>query len=236
VDVGREERRSGLDRRRGEITAARDAQQLRELLHDVYHGMAAVRLLTAAAAREDSPARPSRWLRELSLECERLIELTRAGLLQRAGARSAIPVHECVLSAVAGMRLRGVTVSVASVATAFAIIDELELRRALTNVLDNAIRAAAPGGRVDVSVSCNDAEARIDIGDSGSGFGASGNKGSPVSLGLRFSHRVMQGCGGRIEFGESELGGARVSLVLPAVCASTSGAAAQEFAARTGDG
>ena len=90
--------------------------------------------------------------------------------------------------------------------------DRTALRRALGNLIDNATRAAGPRGQVRVSVHRDPAGVRVSVDDDGPGFGRVqlGNR-----LGLVMVAQVALQAGGTIEIGASELGGARVALVLP---------------------
>jgi signal transduction histidine kinase len=92
------------------------------------------------------------------------------------------------------------------------------LWRVLTNVVDNAARAAGPDGQVEVDVreeqgQAQGPEAVIEITDDGPGFG-SGPPGT-ASLGLGVVSSLLESCGGRIEVQEPEAGGTRVRIVIP---------------------
>ncbi len=71
------------------------------------------------------------------------------------------------------------------------------LWRVLTNVVDNAARAAGPYGRVGVTVSAVDDQAAVDVIDDGPGFG----QGPPgaASLGLGVVTTLLESCGGALE-------------------------------------
>lgn len=86
------------------------------------------------------------------------------------------------------------------------------LRRAIENVLDNAVRAAGAGGTVEVEVRSRNGTVEVAIGDNGPGFG-----GSPAltSLGLALSRAFIAACGGGITIGASPADGALVTLSFP---------------------
>jgi len=92
----------------------------------------------------------------------------------------------------------------------------MSLRRALVNVLENAVHAAGPEGHVVVSARREDpGEVRVHVEDDGPGFGAvpSGHL-----VGLRSASDELAGSGGRLEVSSSpRLGGAQVTLVLQEV-------------------
>ena len=86
------------------------------------------------------------------------------------------------------------------------------LRRVLTNILRNAVRAAGEDGSVHVSVARTDWSVVIEVDDDGPGFGH-----LPVihGLGLRSSSRLVGDAGGRIQALPGGRGGALVRVTLP---------------------
>jgi heavy metal sensor kinase len=129
--------------------------------------------------------------------------------------------------------LRGVTVSSAVPSTAVAVGDQLSLRRALTNLVENAIRYNRTGGRVTVEgAAAPPGHVAVAVRDDGIGIppealshvfdrffrvdksrsrveGGSG-------LGLSIVAKIAREHGGRVEV-ESEVGrGSRFVLILPA--------------------
>jgi signal transduction histidine kinase len=86
------------------------------------------------------------------------------------------------------------------------------LRRALGNVLDNALKAAGPTGTVRVQVTVEDAVASVQVDDDGPGFGrvSSGSR-----LGLSTAAAVAVAAGGRLEISRSDLTGTRVCMAFP---------------------
>jgi signal transduction histidine kinase len=92
------------------------------------------------------------------------------------------------------------------------------LWRVVTNVVDNAARAAGPDGKVEVAVHEEQGQGQgpegvIEVTDDGPGFG-NGPPGT-ASLGLGVVSSLLESCGGRIEVQAPETGGARVRLVIP---------------------
>jgi signal transduction histidine kinase len=85
------------------------------------------------------------------------------------------------------------------------------LRRAVANMVDNACRAAGPGGTVRVRVRKVARWATIDVEDSGPGFG---HIPTGHGLGMLVVGRAAAEYGGAVIVGESRLGGARVELRL----------------------
>lgn len=104
--------------------------------------------------------------------------------------------------------------------------DEILLRQALQNLLGNAVRHARSQVRVEGTVE-PDRTVRLSVGDDGPGIPADkraraldpfvrGDAGGMAGLGLAIVRRSMERHGGRVEIGESALGGAEITLVLPA--------------------
>ena len=88
------------------------------------------------------------------------------------------------------------------------------LWRVLTNVVDNAARAAGAFGRVGVTVSSQGDRAAVNVIDDGPGFGH-GPPGA-ASLGLGVVTTLLESCGGSMEVEAPADGGALVRLVIPA--------------------
>lgn len=103
--------------------------------------------------------------------------------------------------------------------------DRVLLREALAALLDNALRAVAPEGRVRLVAETAEAEIVLAVDDDGPGIAAARRvevvrpfgTGRPdgTGLGLPLAARIAEAHGGRLRIGESSLGGARVALVLP---------------------
>ena len=92
------------------------------------------------------------------------------------------------------------------------MVDPVLLRRAVSNVLDNAARAAGPAGTVRVEIQRCDDAVMLAVEDSGPGFGEIP---SGAGLGLTAVARNVIKLGGRIEYSGGTRGGARVSLWFP---------------------
>jgi signal transduction histidine kinase len=163
--------------RAGRLEASR-----RELVawvsHDLRSPISAIRAM--AEALEDGvvadPADVSEYHRAIRQETERLAQLV-DDLFElariEAGAVSVdvpfVPVHELVSEVVDIARVRAETAGVGLVAELEVLGPELvvaaDLRRALDNVLDNAIRHTRPGGTVTVRAGSSGARAVLVVGD-----------------------------------------------------------------------
>ena len=92
------------------------------------------------------------------------------------------------------------------------LVDPVGLRRVVWNLLDNARRAVAKGGEVDVRVRERGRDALLEVADSGPGFG---HLPPQHGLGLIGVRRFAERFGGDFAVGTSSLGGALVTLRLP---------------------
>ena len=90
------------------------------------------------------------------------------------------------------------------------------LWRVLTNVVDNAARAAGPAGRVEITVAMlaePPPRALLEVLDNGPGFGH-GPPGA-ASLGLGVVTTLLESCGGSMAVHAPSGGGALVRIVIP---------------------
>jgi signal transduction histidine kinase len=102
------------------------------------------------------------------------------------------------------------------------------VRRALLNLLDNAIAHGREGGRVEARVAASGAEVRMEVADDGPGIGRSerrrifgrferGRTEAPgTGLGLYLVEEVARAHGGRVDLATAEGRGSTFTLVLPA--------------------
>jgi C4-dicarboxylate-specific signal transduction histidine kinase len=95
----------------------------------------------------------------------------------------------------------------------FAGLPSVTLRCMAASLLANATRAAGPAGRVTIEASPRGAQVLLAVEDDGPGFGR-----LPKGLGLGLSAVASEAVehNGKLECGRGSLGGARVSLWLPA--------------------
>lgn len=103
--------------------------------------------------------------------------------------------------------------------------DEAALRRALLNVVRNAIQASPDGGRVAVEIEAREGRAVVRVLDEGPGFGDElidracdafvTTRADGTGLGLALARRVLEEHGGELRLADRRPRGAEVSLVLP---------------------
>ncbi|MBN8442990.1 MAG: HAMP domain-containing protein [Dechloromonas sp.] len=145
------------------------------------------------------------------------------------------PMRELDLAALAHeitapYKLRGIDLTLSSPATLIVNAQALPLRRAITNLLDNALRYAGEDKPLDMRVFVAGKEAAIEVADRGPGIpvdqverirqpftrleeARSDTKGA--GLGLAIVDRVMRAHNGRLELLAREGGGLRAILFLP---------------------
>lgn len=99
-----------------------------------------------------------------------LLEFARPAVLDRHDQRLSDIAEDAVESACADAGSRGVSVRLLADQEARAIVDEHLLRRALLNLIDNAIQASEVGDVVEVRVSCTASHALIEVEDVGHGI------------------------------------------------------------------
>ena len=194
-----------------------DPIAVRGLLHDVGHQVVALSYLVETVRTEAGlPGGTRQRIELLAQEMSRLLELIGGEL---PGAPPASEGGRLDLRALAGQvaqlaRVRhGVPVVVLPGPDMTIEANPHLLWRVLTNVVDNAARAAAPRGRVKISLRDQEGPA-IDVADDGPGFGQ-GPPGSG-SLGLSVVRSLLGACGGSLAVRAPQSGGTLVHIRLPA--------------------
>ncbi|GAA2175195.1 sensor histidine kinase [Agrococcus versicolor] len=135
-----------------------------------------------------------------------------------------------VLAKRARARELGVRLSVhAAGLTAPFAVDGADLVTVVGNLVDNALEATGPQGRVRVTLVDDASEGRIVVEDDGPGVPAderasifelghsSKGEGRARGYGLTLVRRVVRRLGGHVDVADSELGGARMTVTLPIV-------------------
>ncbi len=190
----------------------------RQLSHDIRHELATIMLLAsllegAQDVGPDSRQRAgqilgeARWLDRL----QRAYDDTFA---EREGHVRPVPepirLDLFAGDAVAAIKLSTSTMISFSGSEAWTLAEPLAFWRALRNMVGNAIRAAGPGGRVEVRVEQVADQVVVQVDDDGPGFGA-----VPIrtdSLGLEILRQFAAAWNGDLEIRRSDLGGCRVRL------------------------
>jgi signal transduction histidine kinase len=186
---------------------------LRRLCHDIRQELAVIQALVELATTDpDLPEQSRRRLDQISAHTAYVTDMMRKAV-ERTASLTELDVAKFITGVVADVQLRSETRCHLQAAPCRVLADPVLLRRAVLNMLDNAVRAAGPTGSVDVRVSVDGEDVLIDVEDSGPGFGH-GNPGL-ASLGLAVVHDCAWAHGGQIDTGNGESGGAFVRLRLP---------------------
>jgi signal transduction histidine kinase len=210
---------SPLERRRSEgrrVSDHRDALAMRGLLHDLGHEVTTLSYLVEAVRGDVSLPDDSGYRLELlALELVRLQDIIRHGLNgDMAGEAGPVDVRELAAQLTdLAQAAYPADVRLLPGPAAVITISPVLLWRVLSNVVENAARAAGRSGTVTVAVR----QARttvIDVTDDGPGFGA----GPPghASLGMQVVTSLLEACGGALAVEAPPQGGTTVLVALPA--------------------
>jgi two-component system, OmpR family, phosphate regulon sensor histidine kinase PhoR len=140
-------------------------------------------------------------------------------------------VRAAIASLQAQVEHQGVQVSAAVDPGLRVLADGPSVQRALTNVLDNAVRFSPPGGRVTVEAQLRADAERVEIvvADEGPGIAPAdldriferfyrsdrSRSGGGAGLGLAIARHIVEGHGGTISAGNRPHGGTEIRLTLP---------------------
>jgi signal transduction histidine kinase len=143
----------------------------------------------------------------------RMDELTRPTMPDPTGPRWLVDVVQLVDECVSFMRMsHEVTLELSGERSVEALCDPVMLRRAVTNVLDNAMRAAGSTGTVRVRVHDLATEALVEVSDDGNGFGGIP---SLSGQGMSIVDRALRACRGKLEIHSGPGPGTTVRMHIP---------------------
>jgi signal transduction histidine kinase len=189
-------------------SAGGEIDTVRALLHDLRQPLAAILLLAGtdggdAGRKLDGIAGQARWLAELvetslSEAATDEVTVTNVGALAESAVERAQPTAGCEIA-----------LEVDDAVPAWA--RPVALSRALACVLDNAVRAAGPGGRVRVAVRSADDGVHLTVSDDGPGIGRIAAR---TSLGLTTTRAMVAACNGSFRLYPGEHGGAVADICL----------------------
>jgi PAS domain S-box-containing protein len=142
--------------------------------------------------------------------------------------RVTVNIREMIETCLAGvLQARGVGPNITAavnVADFKIAVDEVLMRQAFTNLIQNAVEAMPDGGTLNIDAQGNQ-ECRIVIRDSGLGMPAEGlkkiflpfytTKDKGVGLGLALVHKIVLSHGGRIDVESTEGKGTTFTVALP---------------------
>ena len=224
-----------------QLVAGRD-----RLLHDVSHELRSplARMTVAVGLARQNPDRASEALERIEADGARLNAIV-GDLLSLSRAEAGAPTEEIYFDIAALLEVicadarfeaqpREVRVelrvdeTLADPAQAPLVSGAPELiRRALENVIRNALRFSPVGGTVEVNARLKDGRILIEVRDHGPGAGASlrasmfdpfvkgGDESSGAGLGLAIARRALIAHGGQVEAREPQGGGLMVRILLP---------------------
>lgn len=227
-----------------EETIERERRFVDDASHELRTPLSNLRAeIDLALLRSRTAEELERALSSASEETDRLSRLAEDLLVLARADRGRLPVRRepVELEAVVGSAVEPFAVRAAEsdVEIVVAIdddlranLDEVRIRQALGNLLDNALRQTPAGGRVTLQAATEDGSLRLEVRDSGPGFpdaflpiafepfarpdlGRSRPDGG-TGLGLAIVRAVAEAHGGRAEASNLRGGGARVVLTLPA--------------------
>ena len=194
---------------------ASEKSTMARLCHDVRQYVAAGLMVTRMPGDEDLPPPVRHRLQTVEHLLEHVSEMV-GDVLKRERDEPVMRsvdlttlVDECVQ--VFGLTY-DVPVYVDESGPVFGRGDPVGLRRAIGNVLDNALRAAGDQGTVHVKVSSDDHAAAVEVSDTGPGFGrvASGH-----GHGMSVVGTVLHDCHGRLEITSGPEPGTTVRMLIP---------------------
>jgi signal transduction histidine kinase len=196
-----------------------ELRTLRQLCHDLTVPATSIKLLTQVAATESDPG-PAMLarLRQICDEAGRIAEIC-GYFLDRPGGEGPADLDLLAAEVADSARWRYAGMIDVVAETAQVAAHPVVIIRVLTNLVDNACRAAGPGGRIRLSVTAGGDFATLVVADSGRGFG----RGEPgrASLGLEIVAAMARSCGGTVEIGASDLGGTAVTVTFPCEAAAS---------------
>jgi signal transduction histidine kinase len=206
----------------GHQPSGSEMRLLRSICHDAAQELAVIQAIGALVTHATAglPDDVRRRLDEMSARASYVAQMMRDAVEGRTCPEE-VDVTEVVFQAAADIRLRSSVSCRVSGRSVKLRADVALLRRAVLNLLDNAVRAAGPAGTVRAKVRPSRAGAVLQVDDSGPGWGNAPR--GRASLGLDIVRQCADAHGGSVDFGASPLGGARVRLCLPAGVTSTPG-------------
>jgi signal transduction histidine kinase len=218
---------------RESLTVAREKALLANITHELRSPLASIRVLAETLAQGRGNAIEYGAL--VAAEGQRLEGLVEQALtaarIDEAPSFAPVDPREIVASAVTLIRARADRRSV-SINSEIPVLPEAcwdgpAIRRALLNLLDNAVTHGRAGGHVSVSAAADGNVIRLSVADDGPGIGRRDRRrvfgrfvrgpseSAGTGLGLYVVEQVAQAHGGRVDLVSAEQRGCTFTLVLP---------------------
>jgi two-component system, OmpR family, sensor histidine kinase CreC len=218
------------------------ADYVQTLTHELKSPLSAIRGAAELLHEREMPAADrERFVANIERETTRIQELVDrmmelAALESRRALERTEPValrallEECVASAASAGAPRGVAVSLAPGADAATDGDPLLLRRAVGNLLDNALDFSPPGGAIELALQVTGRQVHVSVRDHGPGIpdyadhkvfekfyslARPGTQRKSTGLGLPFVREIVALHHGRVTLRNAEGDGAVATLTLP---------------------
>lgn len=183
-------------------TGAIDAPSMRGALHDISQGIVTISyLLEIIGTDAGIPPDAARHLTLVREQTDHLLDLV-GQTLSGEHRCEAVAVRDLAVSVAATRSCAdGTPVTVVPGDECVVVTEPTVVRRIIDNLVDNAVRAVGPDGRIEIAVRRRRDGAEIDVDDDGPGPGA----GPPgrFALGLGIASSLAESCGGHLEIQES---------------------------------
>ncbi|MBH1998680.1 MAG: HAMP domain-containing protein [Sphingomonadaceae bacterium] len=195
--------------------------------HDLRTPLASLRLRAESVEDEGERARMSQTIEEMNRMLEDILSLARAGRSTQAAQK--VDLTSLADAVVEDFIELGSPVEMADCDRAVAFVRPQQIRRALRNLIENAI---VYGERAHVSVEQKDGMIRLSVADDGPGIaedrmdemlepftrleGSRNRETGGAGLGLALVRAIMAEHGGSLRLANRPEGGLEASLVLPA--------------------
>jgi signal transduction histidine kinase len=202
---------------RTRATVAPAPSSVNGVLHDLGHELAALSYLAEAVCGDPGLSPDTRRRSEmLCLQTAALLDILRSAIMPPESG-GVVELRQLLRQVISLAALETSTTVVLSPGPEVLVaVNGPVMRRVLGNLIDNAVRAAGPGGRVDITIVPADRPV-VEIADNGPGVGH--GVAGWASLGLRIVAQLVTSFGGRFDIYSRSTGGtiARVEVPAPSI-------------------
>ena len=202
-----------LDHQVARRGAADSELNVRGLLHDLGHQLMTLSLLADSVRDDSALSADSRQRMELVMqEMFRIVDIIADAMPMDPRPAAPSPVDIRVLAnevAQLADLAYDTAVTVAPGSPAVMQISASVMWRVLANLVDNAVRAAGPGGRVTIRIE-HELDTALEVTDSGPGPGA--GRPGVAGLGLTVVRQLLDSADGRLDISEAPAGGTCVRV------------------------
>jgi signal transduction histidine kinase len=204
-------------RYRGRSASEPGLNSINGVLHDLGHELAALSYLAEAVCGDPSLSPAARRRTEmLCLQTAALLDILRSAITPPIPG-GVVELRQLLRQVISvAVLAQPTTVQLAPGPEVLVAVNGPVMRRILANLIENAVRAAGPGGRVEITIR-EDNGPVVEIVDDGPGVGSGAN--GWASLGLRIVAQLVASFGGRFAiFSTADRGTvARLEIPAPAI-------------------